>query len=403
VGVIIPTLLEQRQGHAVVIDLRGQTWDATAGYRSQFSRCLKMSLMQPGGARFNLLHTIRKGTPYEFMDAAILADAAMETPDETTREQPHWQGTARAALTCASLYEVHKRLRPSMANMASFWSQPGKSEVEIVEQVRDTAPTKAVSELAQELLNKKDGRELSGVLSTMTRQLFLFRDPLVARLTETSDFRLEDFTRHDAWISLYVVLSRQELSYLRLYLRMFLTMALGRWLELADVPHAIVFILDEFPAFGRLQTYADKLGVLGGSGIRTLLVAQNVPQLKVYGDPDTIIEHCKVRVFFAAQGDTTGREISRQTGTGTATTVQTSYRTNGWSWAMADSRTQQEQQHGRPLLTESEAMQIPEDRVVIQVSGHKPIWARKVRFWTHRTWRKRSQIPAPGGGSHAGP
>lgn len=402
VGVIIPSLLELPQEHVVVIDVRGETWNATAGYRSQFSRCLKLSLMAPGSARFSLPQAIRKGSPYEFMDAAIMADVAMEPPDEQAHDAVHWHGTARAVLTCALLYEVHKRLRPTMANMASFWSQPGKDPMTIVEHVRDTAPTPQVAELAQEVLNK-DRREASSVLGTMTRQLFLYRDPLVAKNTETCDFRLEDFTRHDHWTSLYIVLSPEEQTYLRPYMRMLLRIMLGRWLEIGGPPHHIKFVLDEFHSLGKLQYYADQLGVLGGRGIRTLLAMQNIPQLKIYGDTDIITEHCKVRLYFAAQGQTTGREISRQTGVGTAMTVQDSYRAQGWSWAMADSHTQQEQQHARPLLTESEAMQMPEDRMVIQMAGHPPIWAKKLKYFApwerpwrqHWEWQRRSAIPAP--------
>ena len=62
---------------------------------------------------------------------------------------------------------------------------------------------------------------------------------------------------------------------------------------------------------------------------------------------------------------------------------------------MADSRTRQRHQHARPLLTESEAMQLPPDVAVIQIAGHPPIWAQKLRFFTHRRWQGRSQIPAP--------
>jgi type IV secretion system protein VirD4 len=397
VGVLIPSILELGQEHLIIIDIRGETWDATAGYRNTLSRCLRLSLMGQQSARFSLPQAIRKRTPYAFMDAAILAEAAMEAPDDTTKENPHWQGTARAALTCALLYEAYARVRPTMTQMASFWSQPGKTARDIVTHVRDTAPTREVAELAQELLNKEP-REASSVLSTMTRQLFLYRDPLVARNTATCDFHLEDFTRHDVWTSLYIVLSPEEEHYLRPFLRMFLRLALGRWLERGPTKHRMTLVLDEFHTFGRLQFYADELGVLGGRGIRTLIAVQNIPQLQdTYGNADLITEQCKVRLFFAANGQQTGREISRQTGTGTALTPQTSYRAKGWSWMIADDRTQQEHVHGRPLLTESEAMQLPEDRVIIQVAGHPPIWGTKVKFWEHRTWRQRSQIPAPGG------
>src|SRR4029077_3388553 len=45
VGVLIPSILELGQEHLIIIDIRGETWDATAGYRNTLSRCLRLSLM----------------------------------------------------------------------------------------------------------------------------------------------------------------------------------------------------------------------------------------------------------------------------------------------------------------------------------------------------------------------
>jgi len=392
-GVIIPSLLEL-PGHVVIIDVRGETWDATAGYRSQFSTCYRLSLTQRGSTRFSLPQAIRKGTSYEFMDAAVLGDMMVD-PGHNKPDRDHWEKTAKALITCGLLYEVHKRRRPTLAQMASFWSEPGRSMTETLQHVVDTAPSRQVAELAQEVLNKA-GNEASGVLSSMMTQLFLFRDPTLAVNTAGCDFRLEDFTQHGPWLSLYIVLSPGEEEYLRPFLRMFLRLALQRWLEMSATRHRITLILDEVVSYGRMPFLATNLAVLGGRGIRTLLAVQNVPQLdETYGRADVISEQCKVRLYFAANGQRTGGEISRQVGTGTATTVQESQRADGWVWAIADSRTQQAQQHARPLLTDGEAMQIPEDRVVILVAGHPPIWGKKVRFYEHRTWRHRSQMPAP--------
>ena len=72
-GVIIPSLLELHE-HTVVIDVRGETWRDTAGHRQTFYRCLRLALTQPGSVRFNPLAAIRTGTPYAFMDAALLGD-----------------------------------------------------------------------------------------------------------------------------------------------------------------------------------------------------------------------------------------------------------------------------------------------------------------------------------------
>jgi type IV secretion system protein VirD4 len=224
--------------------------------------------------------------------------------------------------------------------------------------------------------------------------LFIFRDSTVAANTSTCDFRLADFTRHETWTSLYLVLSPGEEEHVRPFMRVFLRLALQRWLELSEQKHRITLLMDEFTSWGRIPFFVNNLAVLGGRGIRTLVAVQNVPQLRdTYGQADVITEQCKVRVYFAANGQSTGREISRQTGTGTATTMQESWR--GSAFWSHEGRTRQAQQHARPLLTESEAMQIPAETAVLQVAGHPPIWARKVRYWEHRTWRQRSQIPAP--------
>ena len=62
---------------------------------------------------------------------------------------------------------------------------------------------------------------------------------------------------------------------------------------------------------------------------------------------------------------------------------------------MWDSKSEQQQQHARALLTDGEAMQIPETHAVIQVAGHAPIWAKKLPFYKHRAWKRLAAHPAP--------
>ena len=124
-GIIIPSLLELEE-HTVVIDVRGETWRDTAGHRSTFSRCLKLALTQPGSVRFNPLLEIRKGTGSEFMDAAMLGEMLI-TGGHNKADFDHWERTAKSLITCGMLYEVHTRRVPTLAHLASFWSQPGRT------------------------------------------------------------------------------------------------------------------------------------------------------------------------------------------------------------------------------------------------------------------------------------
>ena len=196
IGVIIPTCLEM-PGHLVVVDIRGETWEQTAGWRASGaggSRVLRLQLTKPGSTRYNLLDTIRRGTPEEFRDAATLAEMAVDSGGNKVEERNHWEKTSKALLTCALLYEVHRSWRPTLRNIAHFWSRPDMPILQTLAHVVQTAPTPEVAELAQELLNK-DAREGTGVVSSMMTQLFVFRDPVLAANTCTSDFSLDDFLR----------------------------------------------------------------------------------------------------------------------------------------------------------------------------------------------------------------
>ena len=124
-GIIIPSLLELEE-HTVVIDVRGETWRDTAGHRRTFSRCLKLALTQPGSVRFNPLLEIRKGTSFEFMDAAMLGEMVI-TGGHNKADFDHWERTAKSLITCGMLYEVHTRRVPTLAHLARFWSQPGRT------------------------------------------------------------------------------------------------------------------------------------------------------------------------------------------------------------------------------------------------------------------------------------
>lgn len=399
IGPFICTLLDLEEGHTITVDIRGETYDATAGWQARRgARVIRFSLSQPGSARFSLPQAMRQRTPYAFRDAATIAELHIDPSGDMVLKEPHWGPVARALLTCALLYEVETNPIPTMAHIAQYWSMPDEKATDALEMIVHTTIQPAVAQLGQEVLNKTE-REMSGVLSTMMRGLFLYRDPIMATNTATCDFRLEDFTQHHRWQALYFVMSDSEIAYLSPFIRAFLTLATQRWMENDGTGrHHITFLFDEFPSFGKMGTFVKDLAKMGGKGIQTLLGVQNMPQLKdLYGDPDLVVEACKVRMYFAANGTTTGGAIARQTGTGTATTIQESRKRWGWVWFIDDSRTQQHQQHARHLVTADEATQIPQRRAVIQVTEHPPVWGRKLRYWQRWKWKQRSRLMPPGG------
>ena len=57
--------------------------------------------------------------------------------------------------------------------------------------------------------------ERSGVVSTALGYLVLYRDPVLARATEVSDFSIEDIITGARPVSLYLVIPPEEISRLK--------------------------------------------------------------------------------------------------------------------------------------------------------------------------------------------
>lgn len=72
VGLVVPTLFAWVDP-AIIHDIKGENWNITAGWRSQFTKCLRFDPTDPNTTRFNPLMEIRKG-PNEVRDAQNIAD-----------------------------------------------------------------------------------------------------------------------------------------------------------------------------------------------------------------------------------------------------------------------------------------------------------------------------------------
>src|SRR3546814_10686118 len=77
-------------------------------------------------------------------------------------------------------------------------------------------------------------------------------------------------------------------------------------------------MLDEFPALGRLDFFETSLAFMAGYGVRAFLIAQSLHQLeKAYGEHNSILDHCHVRLAFATNDDRTAPRISDALGPAT--------------------------------------------------------------------------------------
>jgi type IV secretion system protein VirD4 len=159
-------------------------------------------------------------------------------------------------------------------------------------------------------------------------------------------------------------------------------------------------MLDEFPALGRLDFFETALAFMAGYGIRAFLIAQSLNQIeKAYGEHNSILDNCHVRVAFATNDERTAKRISDALGTTTEQRAMRNYaghRLAPWLAHVMVSR----QETSRPLLTPGEVMQLPPSDSLVLVSGMPPIRAKKLRYFEDARFNARVR-PAPALGGDA--
>ncbi|QAY78172.1 conjugal transfer protein TraG [Sphingosinicella sp. BN140058] len=401
VGLVVPTLLSWT-GSAVVHDIKGENWTLTAGWRSLFSHCLLFNPTDPASAHYNPLLEVRRGAD-EVRDVQNIADILVD-PEGALERRNHWEKTSHSLLVGAILHILYADGEKTLARVATFLSDPQRSFVSTLRVMMSTNHLgdddhprvhPVVASAARELLNKSEN-ERSGVLSTAMSFLGLYRDPTVAEVTSRCDFRIADLVDGTRPCSLYLVIPPSDISRTKPLVRLVLNQIGRRLTERLDGARQhrpLLLMLDEFPALGRLDFFETSLAFMAGYGIRAFLIAQSLNQIeKAYGEHNSILDNCHVRVAFATNDERTARRISDALGTATEQRAMRNYaghRLAPWLAHVMVSR----QETARQLLTPGEVMQLPPEEELVLVSGLAPIRARKLRYFEDRNFTARLAPP----------
>ena len=411
VGLVVPTLLDWT-GSAVIHDIKGENWQLTAGARAERGAVVRFDPTDAQSARFNPLLEVHRGE-HEVRDVQNIADILVD-PEGSLERRSHWDKTAHALLVGTILHVLYAEDEKTLARVAEVLSDPTRTFAETLRAMlatnhlgTDEAPRvhPVVAQAARELLNKSPN-EASGVLSTATSFLSLYRDPVVAANTAVSDFRISDLVQSKRAMSLYLVVPPSDLSRTKPLVRLILNQ-IGRRLT-EELPgdrskrHDLLLMLDEFPALGRLDFFETALAFLAGYKVRAFLIAQSLNQVsKAYGENNAILDNCHVRVAFATNDERTAKRISDALGTATELKAQRNYaghRLAPWLSHVMVSR----QETARPLLTGGEVMQLPPAEQIVMVAGTPPIRARKLRYYQDPSFVRKVLPPPSGEGLQAG-
>ncbi len=402
VGLVVPTLLTW-PGSCIVHDIKGENWQLTAGWRAGFGCVLLFDPTNPKSSAYNPLLEVRRGDS-EVRDVQNIADILVD-PEGALERRNHWEKTSHALLVGAILHVLYAEPDKTLAGVANFLSDPRRSIEATLRAMMSTQhfgdrPHPVVASAARELLNKSEN-ERSGVLSTAMSFLGLYRDPVVAKVTARCDWRIADLVEQGRPATLYLVVPPSDISRTKPLVRLVLNQ-IGRRLTEELHPkarrHRLLLMLDEFSALGRLDFFESALAFMAGYGIKGFLIAQSLNQIeKAYGQNNSILDNCHVRVAFATNDERTAKRVSDALGMATELRAMKNYaghRLSPWLAHLMVSR----QETARPLLTAGEVMQLPSADELVLISGTPPIRAKKARYFEDRRFVERV-LPPPAGGN----
>ncbi len=177
--------------------------------------------------------------------------------------------------------------------------------------------------------------------------------------------------------------------------------------------HRMLLLLEEFPAFGKMQVIQEALAYLRGHGIKSMLVWQDTSQVRnLYGNDESITSSCDIISAFAPNKYETAKWLSDMSGVKTVITEDTTVSGKRLS-LMLDGASTHKHAGSRALITPDEVQRLKSPKVstidgvpriveagdmLIFRRGHSPIFGTQPLYFRDPTFLERSKIdpPAPG-------
>ncbi len=394
-GIVIPNLLTWA-GSVVVLDVKRENYDASAGFRSHYGQAVYLfnpTDREGRTARYNPLAYIDRNDPDDvIIELQKIATMLFVAPDHG---EAFWANGARTGFAGVGAWLAETSDEP--LTMGAIYRHLNEGDARGFFKRELANPTLNLSVGCRTALGDFAGgsdNSFADVKKTITNVLGLWLNPLVDAATAASDFDLRQLRSRP--MSIYLGVSPDELDRIApLYNLLFQQLIDLNVRELPDetTPVPVLVILDEFARLGRASVIASAFSYVAGYGIRLLPVIQSRSQLRgVYGEhvADEIVANCGVEVAFTPKELRVANDLSERLGYVGQDSVTKSLTING----LLANRSKSISEQRRALMLPQELMQFPPDKLILLRGGIPPIIGTKIAYFSNRFFKKRA-FPAP--------
>ncbi len=396
VGVVIPNLLAWPDS-VVVLDVKRENWDATAGFRAESGQAVL--LFDPLDAEgrtacFNPLGHVDRTDPVAVMDE-LQKLAVMLFPSHD-HSDPFWSEAARTGfIGVGALVAETPSATFSLGVIYRELTQGDprtRLPALVAERAAEGAPLSqgCVSALAD--FCSASENTFASIKQTITARLNLWINPRVCAATDRSDFDLRDLRRRR--LSLYLAVTPDNLARVAPLYNLLLQQLID--LNTRERPTAdsrqVLVLLDEFARLGHAAVIARAFSFVAGYGLRLLPVLQSPAQLRAIYGPDVaeeILANCGVEIAFAPKELKVARDLSDRLGFRAQTAISRS-RPAGLA---SGRRTVTQSEQRRALMLPQELIQLPDSDLILIRGSMAPVRARKLVYWRDRRFHVRLRPP----------
>ncbi|MHA6645193.1 type IV secretory system conjugative DNA transfer family protein [Mesorhizobium sp. A623] len=401
-SLIIPNALAWPHS-LVVLDLRGETYEATAGYRSTMSRVVRFAPADPDGktACYNPMDFISLDSAQRDIDLRNIAAALFPRPPSNA--DPYWVNDARLLFTGIASYVVESPAIPNekktFATILEIMNGAEQPLLEFIGSLREERRRECSQFTLQSLLPyfEMSERQFSGIYAGVRTGMAPFLNERIMRATSRSTFDIRKLKRER--VSLYLDVRREQITSLGPLFNVLITQMMNFMSENLPRPdeHQVLVLLDEFQNLGKLEKVTEMASVLGGNGVPMWFFVQSLKAVdEVYREEGrkTLINAARVQIFFGAQDADDLRYVSEQLGE-TSDVQKDETRTKATLFDTYYTRSVHRKEVRRPLMRPDEIRTLDKNKVIILPRGQLPILGTRNFYFADRQLAKRAFMPLP--------
>lgn len=305
--IAIPTLMSWKE-RVFAIDIKGELYEKTKAARTE-AQIKVFNPTDPNAYGYDPFYILKHSAEVP-EEARTLALSICPLPPDI--KDPFWIKSAQSMLTGCLIYFFHFGLNFS-ETMKTIKSKPIK---ELIAEIMVSGDEQAIAEVSQ--FSGMDDKTVSGVFTELSNHITIFATSADLQRALSGNGRCITPADLENGYDIYCCIPEYKLDQWKDLMGMMCNQFLKAFERRPDVnTKPILFLIDEFPRLGKIESISNGLATLRSRRIRICLIVQSKSQLNaIYGKDiaEVIADNCSYKAILKAASPDTQEWCSKLVG-----------------------------------------------------------------------------------------